>query len=277
LKSLIPVLSCTGLLSATAIATTPTSAPPALLPPVGQTVSYRYSDALTSPQGVKVASATLTLTSVTAKDIHVTIAVDGTGSRSLDLQIDPAGALQLVCAPAPLDSLSTGRDQSEQTATVQLILFRLALAARIGAVTSFPVQLSVPGEAGGPVNPILSVTSMQADTFTAEANATTSAKAPEQAHNQVPLLLGGTGLVAAAVSGTTGRIIAVGAGATALAVQWVANRRAHSGPVPVDVKLHVTGELAQGHLRRISGDQENTVGAGRRARTFSDKWSLVAG
>jgi len=278
---LVPISACALLVTAgAAVSTDPP--PSAFLPPVGQTVSYRYSDTVTTPKGTESEAATLTLTAVVGNDIQVTITVDGKGSRNLHLSVDETGALQPVSVPELVASLSSnqgGSDQNEQSAAVQALLLRLSLAARIGAHpggdTSFPVQLNV-SWASGPVNPILFIRSTP-DAFVADASDTTSINPPQQNQWQDKLIPAGAGvgIVAAVIGGRTGTIVGVATGAAALVLRFAHGR---SGPLPVDVTLHITGQLTESRLRMLSGDQEEVVHGKEHPRTVSsDKWSLVAG
>ena len=273
---------CVSALLENTMAVASSSPPSPFLPAVGQTAYYRYLDTVTTPDGTRGEAATLTLTTVSESQIHVTIAVDGQALRSLDFRLDPIGGFQPVCTPEAF-SVPSGaedrEDRGERRAAAQTLIFRLSLAAHIrmaqGADVSFPVQLTVPG-ATGPANPILSVKASEPDAFVADTNATMSVTLPEKKRGQrLPLLLGGAGLVAGAVSGKAGRIVAlVGAGG-ALVSNLAARRPPPQKSAPVDVNLHVTGQFADGRLRILSGDQESVVHAGKHIRTLSDKWSLT--
>jgi hypothetical protein len=278
---LVPVSACALLVTAgAAVSTDPP--PSAFLPPVGQTVSYRYSDAITTPKGTESEAARLTLTTVAGNDIQVTIAVDGKGSRSLHFSVDETGALQPISIPELVASLSShqgGSNQNEQKPAAQALWLRLSLAARIGAhlggETSFPVQLNV-SWASGPVNPILSIRTT-ADAFVADARDTTSINPPKEKPLMDKLIAPGAavGIVTSVIGGTTSEIVGIATGGAALVLSFA---RGRAGPLPVDVTLHITGQLGEGRLRMLSGDQEEVVHDKAHPRTVSsDKWSLVAG
>lgn len=277
-KYLLPVsISACALVATAAAAPTATpTQPSAFLPALGQTVTYRYSNAVTTPKGGKSGAATLTIKTISESEVQITIA-DSKGSQRLDFRVDQAGALQLASTPEPSEAASRKHgagDSGEEKNAVEALLSRLSIAARIsarpGTETSFPIQLNIPW-ASGPVNPILHVASTTPEALVGNACDTTSINPPERQrhHTLIPV---GLGLIGGAIGGTTGRIAEVaGTGATAVAM----NRR-HSGPIPVDIKLHITGHLVNGRLRTISGDQEIDAHAGKHSNTFSDKWSLVA-
>lgn len=289
LFSLAPLFLCPLAISAGAAVSTD-QPPSAFLPPAGQTVHYRYSDTVTTPMApkkkkrTKSEAATLTITTVSAKDVQVTIAVEGKGTRSLNFQVDETGALQPASAMPDsfiLPSSSRGdNDRNEQRAAEQALLLRLSLASRIGAhpgaETSFPFLLNVPW-ASGPVNPILSIKSTGSDTFVADASAMTSINPPQkkQSKHVIPYLFG-LGILGSAVGGTPGRIAGLSATAVLAAVAYVRGR--HSGrPQPVDVTLHIAGQFANGRLQMLSGNQQENAQEKKKTRTyFSDKWSLVA-
>jgi hypothetical protein len=287
--SLVPLFLCALAISAGAAVSTD-QPPSAFLPPVGQTVHYRYSDTATTPTApkkknrTKSEAATLTITTVSVKDVQVTIAVEGKGSHSLDFHLDETGALQPTSSMPEsfvLPSSSRGSDdRNEQSAAEQALRLRLSLASRIGAhsgaETSFPVLLNVPW-ASGPVNPILSIQSTGPNAFVADASAMTSINPPQkkQSKHLIPYLFG-LGILGNAVGGTPGRIAGISATVVLAAVAYVRGR--HSGrPQSVDVTLHITGQLANGRLQMLSGDQQEIAHEKKKTRTyFSDKWSLVA-
>ena len=274
---LVSICACSLVATAAAASTSTPTQTSAFLPAVGQSVHYRYSDTVTTPKGSKSGAATLTIKTITENEVEVTIAVDGEGSRSLEFHVDETGTLQPASAPEPAGSSSRkhgARDAGEEKNAAQALLSRLSIAARIGAKPgtemSFPIQLNVPW-ASGPVNPILHVTSTAPNALAGDASDTTSINPPQKQHRHA-LLPVGLGLLGGAVGGTTGRIAGVaGTGATAVAMN-----RGRSGPVPAEVKLRVTGQLADGRLRTLSGDQEIEAHAGKHSNTFGDKWSLVA-
>jgi len=264
-------LLATSMLAAAAGAATSTSAPPppsVFLPPAGQTVQYRYSDAVTTAKGTKSEAAILTLTSAPGNRVHVTIAADGKEPRSLDFHVDSSGALQPAAAlESAVSSSSTpgSRQQLEQRAAAEELIHRLSLAARIGADTSFPIQLNVPG-AGNPVTPTLFSTPGEPDTFNADATATTSVDQPGRRRLLLPI---GVGLVAGTFAGTTGRLVGVIAGVGGSVIAGY-----HPPATPADVTLHITGHLTDGHLRTLWADQENVVYARQKTQTVSDIWSF---
>jgi hypothetical protein len=281
LLSLVLMFACTLSTNATqAMSEEPASA---LLPPVNQSVHYQYADTTTTPKGTKYQAGTLTLTAVAENEIQATITVQGRGSHTQNFLVDQSGGLQPAAAAEPVPSRSNnggGSAQAERRAAEQALLFRLSIASRIGAhmgaETSFPLQLNVPW-ASGPVNPILTIKWTEPAAFVGVASDNTSVNPIQQKskmsrHLLLPL---GLGLAGGAIGGTPGRIVAAG-GAAISVVTVVTAIRASSGPLPADVTVHVSGQLAQGRLRALSGDQEEVVHQGKKTHTFSDKWSLVA-
>jgi hypothetical protein len=269
LFSLIVFLGCALSASDVGTLSTTPSLSSTFLPPIGQTAHYRYSDMVTTPKETKREAAMVAIESVAENQVHVTIEVEGQEPRNLDLSVDAAGALQ-----PPADA-QRDNDLSEQTLSRQALLVRLSLAARIGtnprAATSFPVLLNIPW-ASGPVNPMVSFLPAEPDGFVGNAIAATSVNPPKQQQRLNVLLAPGIGLTGALIGGTAGRLIALG-GLARSAV--IAN---HSVPRPVrtDIKLHITGQLADGRLQVLYGDQENSMHARGHDQTFSDKWSLIA-
>jgi hypothetical protein len=249
-----------------------TSAASSFLPPKGQTYYYRYSETVTAPKTNVALTATLTLKTLSENDVQVTFAADGRAPRTLDFRVDETGALQPVLPDVPAKRPKT-EEEIQQRAAAQTLLLRLALVSRVGAnrESSFPIPLSV-AWANGPVNPILNIKSMEPNTFVADADASTFVNPPsrgESAGTLIPLGLG----VAGTFRGTaTGRVV----GIASLCVSAVSALRRPHGPQPADVKLHLAGELMDGRLQKLSGDQENVVRPGKHATTFSDRWILVA-
>jgi hypothetical protein len=255
--------------------------PSAFLPQAGRTVRYQFSDTLTTPKESKSQAGTLTLTAVAGNEIKAAITIDGKATRNLDFHVDETGVLRPASRPDPDESSSAklrNSGGSEPSAAEQALMLRLSIAARIGAnpgeETSFPVVLNVPW-ANSPVNPILYVKSTAPDVFVADAEDMTSTNPPQKGQTHILRMVAistGAGILAGEIGGTAGRIVRpiVTVGSVAIA------SRTRSGPQPTNVTLHITGQLADGRLRTISGDQEYTVAAKKQSRTFSDRWSLVA-
>jgi hypothetical protein len=274
-----------GLLSATAqpsSAETPAPATSsAFLPAIGQSTQYEYSDVVTTPKGTRRFAAALTLTSVTAKDIRATIAVNGKESRSVDFYLDETGMLQPLSMPES-ETKSTnkrrGGQQNQQVAPIQAFVSRISLASRIAAQpaqeASFRVKITVPG-ASCPLHPTLVLKPNQPEALVADANDTTSVSSQENRRVFMPLGLGiGAGFIGGAIGGTPGRIVGISISATSLVVSLA--RARHSGPHPADVSLHIDGKLGDSRLQTLSGDQEVIVHARKHRQTISDKWSFVA-
>jgi hypothetical protein len=252
----------------------------AFLPITGQSNQYEYSDTLTTPKGIRRFTATLKLTSVTAREIRATIVINGEESRSLDFYVDETGELR----PASVPELATeprnkrrSRQQSEQAAALESFVSRISLTSRIGAhpagATSFPVKITVPG-ASCPMSPTIVLKSTQPEALVADANDTTSVSSTQNRQLFLPLGLGiGAGFIGGAVGGTPGRIVGLSISVTSLVVSLARSR--HSGPSPADVSLHIDGKVADSRLQTLSGDQEVII-RGKRTRTISDKWSLIA-
>jgi hypothetical protein len=109
---LIPV--CTQVV--TTPAAIPIDPPPsAFLPPVGQSVHYRYSGTVMAPKGPKSEAGRLTLTSVAGNKLQLTMAGDGKGSRNLEFQVDETGALHPASMrePATQPSGKPGRSGNQ--------------------------------------------------------------------------------------------------------------------------------------------------------------------
>jgi hypothetical protein len=133
----------------------------AFWPAIGQSRRYQYSDTSTTSKRNQGFAATLTLTSVSTKEMRATITVNGGAERSLNFYVDDGGTLQ------PMSMLETNskspnkrrsQDQSEQAVALQALVSRISLASRIGAQptqeTSFQAKINVP-EASCPLNPTL--------------------------------------------------------------------------------------------------------------------------
>ena len=144
----------------------------AFLPPLGQTVHYRFSDTIVTPKESRSEAGTLTLTAVGGNEIKATLAIGEKAPRSFAFQVDPTGALQPAAELDPPSDKPHRSGKSEPSAREQAFLLRLSLAARIGAhpgeEMSMPVLLNVPW-ASGPVNPILYVKPTTPDAFVGEA------------------------------------------------------------------------------------------------------------
>jgi hypothetical protein len=255
----------------------------AFLPMMGQSTQYKYSDTLTTQKKTRRFTATLTLTWVTVKEIRASIAINGQEPRTLDFYVDETGALQLM-SMLEADSKSTNKrrspDRKEQADALQALVSRVALASRVPRhqtqETTFRVRITIPG-ASCPLNPTLVLKPTQPEELVADASDTTSVNSPKaNRHLFMPLGLGiGAGFIGGAIGGTPGRIVGISISATSLLVTLL--RAGHSNPLlPADVSLHIDGKLADSRLQTLSGDQEVIV-HGKRARTISDKWSLVAG
>ncbi len=255
----------------------------AFLPRVGQSKQYEYSDTITSPKGSRRFTATLRLTSVSAKEVEAGIAINGKEPHNIDFFVDDSGTLQPTSMPEGESKSTNTRhnsDQAQQAAAIQAFVSRISLASRISTQptqeTSFQTKITVPG-ASCPVNPTLVIKLTQPEELVADASDTTSVSSSQTNRRLfMPLGLGiGAGFIGGAIGGTPGRIVGISISATSLVVSLVRSR--HSGPQPADVSLHIEGKLADGRLQSLSGDQELVVHASKRTRTITDKWSLVAG
>ena len=82
----------------------------------------------------------------------------------------------------------------------------------------------------------------------------------------------GAGILAGQIGGTAGSVIRpmVTVGSILIAT------RSRSGPQPTDVTLHITGQLADGHLQRLSGNQEYSVAQKEHSRIYSENWQFLA-
>lgn len=249
----------------------PTAPKSSFLPPQGETCYYRYSETLAAPKKTVELTATLTVKTLPNNSVRVTFAADGKAPRTLDFRVDETGALQPVAQDGPSKKPKTKAEIQRRAADESLELW-LALVSRVGAnrETSFPVPLAVQW-ASGPVNPILTIKSVEPNTFVADAQASTTVNSPASDS------LGTIGLGVRAV-GTFGGSAADGfVGIAGLGLAALSTIRRPHGPQPADVSLHLAGELADGRLKQLSGDQENVVRPGKHPTTFSDKWILVAG
>jgi hypothetical protein len=253
----------------------PTSA---FLPPVGQSVHYRFSDTLTTPKESKNEVGTLTLTAVNDSEIKATLTIDNKAPRNFSLHVDETGALRPAAEPDPPSAATRHNVQSEPGAAERALLLRLSLAAQIGAHPgedmSIPVLLNVPW-ASGPVDPTLNIKSTSSDAFTGDASDTTTINPPQ---NRQPHILrsvaisAGAGIAAGEIGGTTGRIIRPIVAVSSILIAT----RSHSGPQSADVSLHISGQLSAGRLQRLSGNQEYTIAQKEHSRIFSDQWQLIA-
>jgi hypothetical protein len=250
----------------------------AFLPPVGQSVHYRFSDNLTTSKESKSEAGTLTLTAVTHNEIKATVAIDNQAPRSFALHVDQTGALQPAAEMALPPATPRHNSSSAPGAAEKAFLLRLSLAAQIGAhpgeETSIPVLLNVPW-ASGPVNPTLNIKSTAPDAFVGDASESTTINAPQKARPHIlrsVAISTGAGIAAGEIGGTTGRIIRPIVTVSSILIA----SRSHSGPQPIDVTLHVTGQLADGRLQRLSGNQQYTVAQKEHSRVVSDQWQLVA-
>jgi hypothetical protein len=279
-SSLIPACLCAlSASAASAIVTEPL--PSVLLPPVGQTVQYRFSDSVTTSKGMRTLGGTLTLRTVAEDQIHATVAIDGKESRDFDFHLDDTGALRPATSPDSVLSSSgkpRNKRQNEPAPSEQALRFQLLLAARVCARpvegASFPVLLDVPW-ARGPVNPTLRVQSTGPGTFTADAEDATEINPPHNGRPHIVRTLAtsiGIGIVATEVGGTAGRII--GPTFTAGSLLYATQHR--PAPLPIEVTLHFDGQMADGRLKTLSADQRYTVQVQKHTRTISDKWTLTA-
>ena len=246
-------------------------APSAFLAPVGQATHYRYSDLVTTPKGTKTESARLTLTTSSEHDVHVAIAIEGQQTTHLNFYLDPTGALQ------PTSPVGV-HEKEEQEADAQALLLRLCLASRIGAHTggevSVPMTIHIPWASKPVLSPTLSIDMTKADSFVADASDETSVNPPQQKKPSILPFTVGLGILGGAVGGTPGRIVGVSA---TVVLAAVARRRGTSGPSPLNVKVHVSGQLAGGRLSTLAGDQEESIHSGGHTHALSsDRWSLVA-
>jgi hypothetical protein len=250
------------------------------LPLIGQSAQYQYSDTVTTQKGSRRLTAVITLTSVTAKEIRASIEINGKESRNVEFYLDDTGTLQPTSMPEPEANSTRKRSNhyNEQADAVHAFVSRISLASRIAAhpaeEESFPVKISLPG-ASCPLQPTLVLKPTQTETLVANASDTTSVSSPQARHGLfMPLGLGiGAGFIGGAIGGTPGRIVGLSISATSLVITLL--RSHHSGPLPADVGLHIEGKLADNRLQTLSGDQEVVI-HGKRTRTISDRWSLVA-
>jgi hypothetical protein len=257
----------------------------AFLPAAGQTVHYRFTDSVTEAKKSKNVSGQLTLTANSGNEVHAVLAVNGEESRNFDFRIDQNGALQLASSPDPAATTSNKpnrRNQAEQFATQQALLLHFSLASSIGAhpgeAASFPALLDVPW-ASGPVNPILSITPNGSSAFIADGHDTTFVSPPSGERHVMRSVLVSLG-VSVAVGAAAGAIggpggAALGAGVTATAAV-VRSLRRSSAPLPTNVQVHVTGQLENGRLQAISGEEQYVLHAKKHTRTVTDKWTLAA-
>jgi hypothetical protein len=158
------------------------------------------------------------------------------------------------------------------------LVSRVALASHVPRQqtqeTSFRIRINVPGTSC-PLNPTLVLKPTEPEALVADASDTTSVSSPKaNRHLFMPLGLGiGAGFIGGAIGGTPGRIVGISISATSLVVTLL--RSSHPASEPADVSLHIDGKLADSRLQMLSGDQEVIV-HGKRTRTISDKWSLIA-
>jgi hypothetical protein len=253
-----------------------------LMPLVGQTAHYRFSDTVKTPGGTRNLAGTLTLATLAPDQIRVSITLEGKGTRSFDLHADQTGALWQSSGSEPSLQAPSARSRrssssSEPSVTEQELIRRLSLVARIGAHpsedASFPVVLDVPW-ASGPVDPLLTVKSDPTGVFTADATQETSVNPPARGRAHIlrsVLISAGVGVAASQIGGVAGRVV----GPVVSIGSLVIASRNRSGASPTDVRLHITGKISAGRLQTVSGAQEYAVHAGGRSRTYSDTWSLV--
>ena len=271
------------LIPARAVASADPSSPSAFLPPVGQTVQYRYTDTLTpSKKNQKPMSgtATLSITAISPTEYHTRIGVGGKAPYTLTLHLDAAGALQPDSGLESVQLLpgkQKGDDEKTQRAAAQALVDRLSLAVQMQAHpeagTSFPVQLDIPG-ASVPLNPVLYIKTAGQDSFTADANDTTSITPPQKKRRRF-IGLFGLGILGGVLGGTPGRIVGLSVSA-ATAITLIASSHRHSKPIPADVSLHVTSVIANDRIQKLSGEQQLVVHAKKGSYTLGDAWSFVA-
>jgi hypothetical protein len=215
---------------------------------------------------------------VGGSEIEATVAIDNKPPRSFSLHVDQTGALQSTAGMDPPSAAPHHNRQTAPGAAEQAFLGRLSLAAQIGArpgeEMSIPVLLNVPW-ASGPVNPTLYVKPTAPDAFTGDASDTTTINPPQSGRPHIlrsVAISAGVGVLAGQIGGTAGSVIRpiVTVGSILIAA------RSRSGPQPTDVSLHITGQLANGHLQRISGNQESSVAQKERSRISREQWQLLA-
>lgn len=255
----------------------------AFLPPVGKTAEYRYSDTLTPSkknQKPRSGTATLTITATSPTEYHARIAVDGKTPTTLTLHLDATGALQPdsgLESVALLPGKRKGDEAKEQRVAAQSLVDRLSLAAQIPAHpeagASFPIQLDVP-RASVPLNPVLYIKTPVQDSFTANANDTTSITPPQKKRRRF-IGLFGLGILGGVLGGTPGRIVGLSVSA-ATAITLIASSHRHAKPIPADVSLHVTGVIANDRIQKLSGEQQLVVHAKKGPYTLGDAWSFAA-
>jgi hypothetical protein len=136
-NSLIPTIACALLISAGAALCSELPRT-AFLPPAGQTVHYRFSDTVTTPQGTKSVAGLLTLRRLPENNVQATIAVDGKQSRRLTFHVEPTGALEPVSPLKAVSSSSSeqprsGKNQQKDAAQV---LPRAAVSSGAGGCTA---------------------------------------------------------------------------------------------------------------------------------------------
>jgi hypothetical protein len=252
-----------------AAATSSIPASSAFLAPVGQTTHYRYFESIATAKGSNRETAFVTLTTRANDEVSVEIAVDGKVTRSLDFYRDPSGALRAV----PHAGSETGK-QDDTEGLPQ----RLSIAAQIGAHPggdiTVPVTVTIPWASRPVLQPTLLIDMTKANSFTANASDETSVNPPQQnKHSLLPFTFG-LGILGGAVGGTPGRI--VGTGSTVL-LAVIAQRRGRPAPSPLQVSVHLTGQLTDGRLRTLSGEQEETINSQRQTHSvLRDQWSLAA-
>jgi hypothetical protein len=136
------------------------------------------------------------------------------------------------------------------------------------------VTIPIPWASKPVLNPTLFIDMTKADSFIADASDETPVNPPQQKKQRVLPFTLGLGILGGAVGGTPGRIVGV---SSTVVLAAVARRRGHSGPSPLNVKVHLSGQLTEGRLSTLAGDQEESIHSGGHTHALlSDKWSLVA-
>jgi hypothetical protein len=250
----------------------------AFLPSPGETLSYRISDTVISSKQSKNEAGTLTLTAVSGDEIEATVALDNKPPRSFALYVDQAGALQPTDQSDQPSKAPRHRHLTASGAADQAFLLRLSLAAQIGArpgeAMAIPVVLNVPW-VSSPANPTLYIKPTTADTFAGDASDTITVPPPQNGRSHLlraVAISAGAGILAGQIGGTAGSVIRP---IVIVGTMLIASRK-RPGPQPTEVSLHISGELAEGRLQRLSGDQEYSVAQKERSRVFSEQWQFLA-
>ncbi len=81
----------------------------------------------------------------------------------------------------------------------------------------------------------------------------------------------GLGLAGAFADAATGRFVS----AAGVVASSSVRESVPDGPLPIDVKLHLTGQMIDNRIQVLSGVQDSLVHVGKRTRKISDVWSLI--